>query len=146
MPARRHQDDPRIRQLETDLFYARCALVDLMPEAVRKILGSYRTVKTTQDWFGWSTRAAEQIAELAENVVQRTYQGHPVDAPRAKCPLCGAGPQSFYDDHLGFALPEGLVRHLTGGSNARQCPVFGAAYALARDYIRDPVLGPKLDL
>lgn len=139
-------EDPRIRRLENDLYFARQALIDLMPESAQSILNSYRSIKTHEDWWRWPTRAAEQIAEQAEEkAVQRTYQGYPIESPRAKCPLCGRGPQSFYDGSAGFALPDGLVRHLTGGHNAHQCSVFGAAHALAIRYVRDSTLGPSLD-
>jgi hypothetical protein len=121
-------------------------LLDLMPEKAREILGSYHAVKTKQEWWHWRERAAEQIVELADGVAQRTYQGQPIEAPRAKCPLCRAGPESYYDGGLGFALPTGLIRHLTGGHNARQCPVFGAGFALALDYMRDPLFGPGFEM
>jgi hypothetical protein len=50
---------------------------------------------------------------------------------RAYCPLCGAGNSGPYED--GFALPEGLRRHIVGWGNMRRCPVFEAAYRLAQD-------------
>lgn len=137
--------DPRIRQLENDLYRARHALIDLMSEPAQEVLTSYRSVKTQHEWWSWSSRAAHRLAEMAEgSAVQRMYQGYAIESPRAKCPLCGKGPQSFYDGYAGFALPDGLIRHLTGGHNAHQCPVFGAAFALARDYVLDSEFGPKL--
>jgi hypothetical protein len=52
--------------------------------------------------------------------------------PRAYCPLCGSGSSGPYD--RGFALPEGLRRHLTGFGNAGACDVLSPVLDLARDY------------
>jgi hypothetical protein len=46
--------------------------------------------------------------------------------------LCGDGSQGPYDE--GFALPEGLRRHLVGWGNTHQCRVTHAAFVLAKDY------------
>lgn len=56
--------------------------------------------------------------------------------PRALCPLCKQGAQGTRD-LKGYAVPDGLRRHLLGELNSRQCVVFGAAEAIARDSIAE---------
>lgn len=58
------------------------------------------------------------------------YDGYPLGAPRAVCPLCVGDSLTPYEK--GFALPTGLEWYLLGTHNSRQCDVFGAAVALAR--------------
>jgi hypothetical protein len=122
-----------IRRLKDELHTVRRALVDLMPPEAQAILWSCYRAKTDQEWAVWPEAAADKIVELCTGITQRTYQGQPIEPPRAKCPLCRAGPQSYYDGHLGFALPEGLMRHLTGYGRSHECPVFGAARAIGRE-------------
>jgi len=126
----------KIRLLKDDLYMARRTIVELMPEKARSILNSYYETKSKEDWYRWPDQAAEQIIELCTDVTQRTYQGYLYEE-RAKCPLCGDGPQSFYDGHVGFKLPEGLRRHLTGYGRSRECSVFGAVRALGREHYQD---------
>ena len=124
--------ETKVRELEHELWVARTAIIDLMSEPAREILkGHYRhEMNSWGDAWHWAERAAEQIVELCEDVQQATYQGYPMGAPRANCPLCGRGTSGPYAE--GFALPEGLVRHLTGSHNSRQCDVLRAALGLAR--------------
>jgi hypothetical protein len=56
------------------------------------------------------------------------------DSPRARCPLCDAQPDNAYSSE-GFALPEGLLRHLGGTGNSRECAVMRAARELGQDQI-----------
>lgn len=128
--------DRELRGLSDDLHMARHALIELMKPEAREILQSYYQIKTPEDWHRWPDEAAEKIIELCTDVTQRSYQGYLYEE-RAKCPLCGNGPESFYDGHVGFKLPEGLRRHLTGYGRSRECPVFGAARALGRESYRD---------
>lgn len=121
--------EERIRRLEDELFLARAAIIDLMSEPARKVLDSYYHAENA---WAWSRDASEKIVSLCTDVSPSLYDGY--DSPRAKCPLCKAGPATPY--HEGFALPEGLVRHLLGTHNASACPVFDAARALARDYLK----------
>lgn len=125
--------DREIRRLQDELFRARVALIDLMKPEARAVLESYYRVKTTQDWYRWPDDAAEKIVDLCTDVTERTYQGQVYEA-RARCPLCGEGPQSYYEGRSGFKLPEGLRRHLVGYGRSQECSVFGAARALGRDH------------
>lgn len=136
MAGRRPSPNPyqsRIQELETELFALRFALIEMMPHKARAILHGHGRLTNMREWYAWAKAAAEQIVDLCTDVESPTYMGVPLGSPRARCPLCGAGPQTPYES--GFALPEGLNRHLTGGHNAHQCPVFGAAERLARDYV-----------
>jgi hypothetical protein len=57
------------------------------------------------------------------------------ESPRAICPLCGDDSNNPFSIR-GFAVPDGLLRHLEGSHNAIQCPVFEIACALARERFR----------
>lgn len=118
-----------IRDLESDLYMARRAIIELMPDAAKKVLDSFDG-KTRADVWIWAETAAQQIVNLCEDVTVQMYDGYPLWAPRAVCPLCGGGSSAPYEN--GFALPTGLERHLLGSHNSHQCDVFGAAVALAK--------------
>lgn len=133
----------QVRGLEDKLWMTRRALIGLMPEDVRNVLDSYRSRgDEPTNLYAWSRQAAEEIVALARDVEQPLYQGQPLGSPRAFCPLCAAGTSSPYES--GFALPEGVTRHLLGTYNCRQCDVFEAAFELARSY-RDSPIGPRVD-
>ncbi|WP_158985803.1 hypothetical protein [Lysobacter panacisoli] len=106
------------------------AIINLMPPEAKKLLMSHYGRPSDQPLWDWASETAEKLIEQCQNVIQATYQGQPFGAPRAYCPLCGDGSSSFYEE--GFALPTGLMRHLTGYGNMRQCEVFRAALALAK--------------
>lgn len=125
-----------IRALKDELHTARHALIHLMKPEAREILLSYHGIETVQAWHRWPDEAAEKIIELCTDVTQRTDQGYLYEE-RARCPLCGKGPESAYTGEAGFKLPEGLRRHLTGYGNSRECSVFGAARGLGQERYRD---------
>lgn len=125
-----------VRALRDDLHMARHALIELMKPEACAILLSYYEIETRQDWYRWPDEAAAKITELCTDVTQRTDQGYLYEE-RAKCPLCGKGPESAYDGEAGFKLPEGMRRHLTGYGRSRECSVFGAARGLGQERYRD---------
>jgi hypothetical protein len=127
-PLRPDPSAAKIRDLEADLWRAHRALVDLMDEPHREVLNSY--LHATDSLWRWRENAALRLVDLCRDVEQRTYGGYPLGAPRAVCPLCGGGSSAPYDK--GFALPEGLMRHLLGTHNSRQCDIFFAAESMAR--------------
>lgn len=135
MPARSHRvqtaQEQRIAQLESDLAMARWAIIQLMPFETQRVLIRVLDAKTRMELLHVSERTAEQLVDLCENPTQRTWHGEPLGAPRSPCPLCGGGTASAYDE--GYALPSGLMRHLLGSHNSRQCTVFEAATALGLD-------------
>ena len=127
------EQERKIRDLESDLWLAREAIIELMGMEAKALLTSFRPATDRVALMRWTSETAEKIVDLCENVKQMNYQGHPFGAPRALCPLCKQGTTS--PNEYGYALPEGLIRHLTGSHNSRQCDVFGAAVALARSSI-----------
>lgn len=88
-------------------------------------------IQTLADVADWAEHAASAMLDLCHPQPAETMGGCRGDSPRATCPLCG-GDSSTSDDVKGFAVPDGIIRHLLGTYNARQCPVFGAAVAQAR--------------
>lgn len=126
-------DDERIRRLESDLAMARYALIDLMAPEAQSVLRDVTLCKDRDSLWSTARQAAERILGLCQDVDAATQRGYQLGAPRANCPLCKAGSTSPYDN--GFALPEGLTRHLLGSHNSRQCPVFNAAMELAVSHI-----------
>jgi hypothetical protein len=121
--------DERIRTLENHLYKARRAVVTLLPKPIRDLAESYYSIGSKEDAHHWENALVDRIIESA------TTLGHGEGAyfgPRAYCPLCGSGSSGPYD--RGFALPEGLRRHLTGFGNAGTCDVLSPVLDLARDY------------
>ncbi|MFB9353138.1 hypothetical protein ACFFUA_38080, partial [Streptomyces heliomycini] len=75
---------------------------------------------------------AEQIIETVEPLPDEKESCF---GARAYCPLCGEGTSSAYEK--GYALPEGLRRHLTGWGKSHICVVMEAAHQLALDHFHD---------
>ncbi|HEY0006384.1 MAG TPA: hypothetical protein VGB17_16500 [Pyrinomonadaceae bacterium] len=118
------------RRLQNELYHARYNIIDLMSKEVKELLHSFHSCKSREETYIGEHSAAETIISLAKRIPPKegAYFSH-----RAYCPLCGDGSSSPYAS--GFSIPEGLRRHLVGwGNNRNQCPVFGAAMSLARDY------------
>lgn len=126
-----------IRALQSDLAMARYTIISLVSPAAQKILRSYsHDVASRAEVWEWAEKAALELTEICEDVQQPTLQGHPWGAPRAPCPLCRGETTSPYE--RGFAIPDGMVRHLLGTYNSHQCDVFKAAMELAFDRAEDP--------
>lgn len=123
---RSDEADRKIRGLEDDLFFARDALIRLMSPEAQEILTSHYQCRTKEESWRWPDLAAEKVVALCGEQDEETYCQQ-----RAWCPLCGEGGSAPGQE--GFTIPIGLQRHLLGSHNARQCSVFGAAHALARD-------------
>jgi hypothetical protein len=117
--------DQKIKDLESELYLARQAIIDLMPEQRQHILMSFYKCESRQEAYAWREKIAEELIGTAE--VIRSY-----DSDRAWCPLCGDGSSSGYEP--GYSVPVGLTRHLTGWGRVRQCSVAAAASAIARDH------------
>lgn len=141
--ARRAESSPtgdlqkKVRRLEDDLWLARMAIVDLMPQTAHQLLTTYHGLNTQRELQHWAQRTAEQIVELCNMPKPAAViDGYVAGSRRAVCPLCGGGTSGPYEK--GFAIPEGLLRHLLGTYNAHRCSVFGAAYELAKGGIESP--------
>ncbi|SAL57549.1 hypothetical protein AWB69_06248 [Caballeronia udeis] len=126
-PIRRDFED-EIRRLKNDLFVTRQALVDLLD--TQDLLSGYFGCKDFDQIDKWRLERASAVIEAAW-VRPGAEMGDP-RWPRAICPLCRQGAQGTRDVQ-GYAVPEGLRRHLLGELNSRQCAVFAAAEQIARD-------------
>jgi hypothetical protein len=124
-PAASTPYDQKIRDLEDELYRARQAIIDLMPEQKQSILMSFYECESRQEAYAWREKIAAELIGTAE--VIRSY-----NSDRACCPLCGDGSSSGYEP--GYGVPVGLTRHLTGWGRVRECRVFAAASAIAHDY------------
>lgn len=121
-----------IERLESDLFMARRAIVELMGPEAKRILLDLRRGQSLGDLCDQADVAARDIMALCHPQASEEMGDSPGKAPRSECPLCCNGSENLAGVR-GFAVPEGLMRHLLGSHNSRQCDVFAAAYALARD-------------
>ncbi len=121
--------EEEIKRLREELYESRTAILDLMPEEARKILMSYYRCQSSEEGFTWKYDTINQIIGLAK--VLEPNQGA-YFSDRAYCPLCGRGSSAPYEE--GFAIPEGLSRHLEGWGTVRQCDVMRATLKLAREY------------
>jgi hypothetical protein len=140
LPARRQSTEldrlrDEIQHTKNELFKARHSLVDLMDP--QDLLGGHWKTSDYDQVDEWRMEA--MVAVLAAAQVRPGAEMGDPRWPRALCPLCRRGAQGTRDVR-GFAVPEGLRRHLLGESNSQQCPVFGAAEAMARDGVKDKLL------
>jgi hypothetical protein len=89
---------------------------------------SYHSCKSRMQTYQWPDAVAARISEIAKILPPSIFD----TLDRAYCPLCGDGSSRGYAN--GFAIPEGLRRHLIGwGGQEHQCPVFAIAMQLAHD-------------
>jgi hypothetical protein len=123
--------DDRIRTLEHDLYSARRAVVALLPQAIQTFVESYYDCQSWHEAHAWESGLVEQI--LASAAVLGREDGS-YFGPRAYCPLCTSGSSGPYD--RGFAVPEGLRRHLLGWGNTGACSILSPVLDLARDHWR----------
>ncbi len=121
-----HQDprDAEIRRLQDALYASRRAIIQLMPEALRRPLEAARECDSRSDFDAWQAWAIECILDLADCRPGREMNSS-ADTVRAYCPLCGEGASSPYAK--GFSMPTGLRRHLEGSHRSHRCDVFAAA-------------------
>lgn len=126
----------KIRAMEQDLWYARNTVIELIPEELQDILETYRHCNTPDDTPRWQGAMADAVIAYAKPLPDL----HPMIGTRARCPLCRKSSQSPYTD--GYALPEGLRRHLLGDGGSHLCHVVQAAVGLAEHYWDDE-FGPR---
>jgi hypothetical protein len=119
----------RIRQLEDELYLARRAIVELMPDHLASVLKHYHGCQSHDDFWRWKQVAIDAVIEVAVTDPEISYH-----TPRGWCPLCRGGTSGPYD--RGYALAEGLRRHLDGHGSIAECPVTKAAFGMARDSLR----------
>lgn len=121
--------DVRIRNLEDDLYMARQAIINLMPEHIRSVLAASTWCETVDEVLDWERWAVDRFLDFVE-----LLPGHERDEfpryRRANCPLCRGEASTPYN--RGYAVPEGLTRHLRGSHGNHRCDVVDAAYQQAR--------------
>jgi hypothetical protein len=116
-----------VQRLEGQLDEARRDIVGLMPPDIEQLLESYSSCRSYDETRGWRDAVSEALVELARPTA---FADRDRGGMRAMCPLCHKG--SPYPGLEGYALPEGLMRHLGGRGNTRNCVVMQAAWELAR--------------
>jgi hypothetical protein len=127
-----------IRKLKEALYLTRRALVQMAGEDAYRVLSSYYSgMEKTQAEYENSRWMACRWLESVTDEVLKLARPQDIDQlgsgpDRALCPLCRGGSQSPYA--TGFAIPEGLRRHLLGENNSNQCVVTEAALGLAEGY------------
>jgi hypothetical protein len=136
MPMRKVANDgpDEVKRLREEIFWLRQTIHALLPVEVARVLSSYHHCESLEDAHRWTDNVAEQISDFAEPR-PAGEMGELGPGERAYCPLCKASSQSPYAK--GFAFPEGLLKHLLGQGNARECLVMRAARVAARDYVQD---------
>lgn len=118
-------EEPALRRL---LREANETVLHLLPREVREVIEApYPGLETWSDIYRWESQAIQQVIRSAKPIECSSREF----GPRAMCPLCGYGGANFYED--GYALPEGLARHLEGYGKTQQCRVMKAARWLVRD-------------
>ncbi|RQQ08387.1 hypothetical protein DF161_29135 [Burkholderia stagnalis] len=98
------------------------------------LLRGYLGVRDDNELDSWRRATLAAVLDNAQ-VRPGEEMGDP-RWPRALCPLCRQGAQGTRDVR-GYAVPEGLRRHLLGELNSLPCPVFRAAEAIALENIYD---------
>lgn len=120
--------EKRIQKLEEELYVARHFVIERLPEHLSGLMSDVIYGKRPQ------TGLIEKIVEATEPI--SAYERDPIGSPRAYCPLCDAGSTGWYGE-AGYAIPEGLARHLTGYGNTRRCQVMEIVNALERSRRED---------
>ncbi|CAM5793155.1 hypothetical protein RFUL19S_03085 [Rhizobacter fulvus] len=126
--------DAKIRRLEDELWFARTAIIELMPENARSLLTTHYQVSTRKDLFDWLHWLTRKVIDLSDKRPGEQMGDFP-GTVRAYCPLCGEGSSGPYS--RGYSIPLGLERHLNGTHRQRQCAPMLAADRLARDRVNE---------
>ena len=108
-----------IERLREDLSMARRTVLQLVPDQFRSILDSYFDCLSHEQYVKWRRGTADRIVELAMARPSEEMGSLAGESPRANCPLCGDDSNNPFGIK-GFAVPDGLLRHLEGSHNAIQ--------------------------
>jgi hypothetical protein len=122
--------EQRIRALEDELYMARWAIVELMPQHISDLLTDYRSCSSLGDFIAWQNQVVALITSMAEVDPEASHFEE-----RGYCPLCKGGTRGPYQS--GFKIPGGMEKHLLGAGNASKCVVTEAAFRNARHALRD---------
>jgi hypothetical protein len=125
-------DEEIISDLRRDLDAAVRSIILLMPEDAQSILRSFYECESRDKTYRWRHLAALRVVHLAKPLPKGIHDSR----DRAYCPLCGEG--ALPPSAEGYAIPEGLRRHLFGwGGKQTQCSVFNTVELGARWYWSD---------
>ncbi|MNN07717.1 hypothetical protein D3C81_1205480 [compost metagenome] len=128
--------EAQLLELKNELYSARRIIIDLIPdETLRSILMSYQECKVTDNARVWVQSISDRIANLAKVRPAAEMGDFPSNSPRACCPLCGGESEAVAKGISGFAVPDGLKRHLLGSHLTSQCKVLAAAMQLCREHL-----------
>lgn len=108
---------------------ARRTIIDLMPDHIRTVLEAAswcETIDEARDWERWAVARFVDCVEPLPGYERDEFPRH----RRALCPLCRGEASTAYS--RGYAVPEGLTRHLRGSHGNRKCDVVDAAFQQAR--------------
>jgi hypothetical protein len=121
--------EEEIRRLKNDLYMARHAVIGLMAPDVGQLLHGYYHCECREEGAKWFDDLVRALIERADSAAL------PASAwgeRRSLCPLCNRGSDSPYVE--GYALPEGLRRHLAGWGNTHRCVVMEIVSKLAYEH------------
>lgn len=116
------------------LYEAQIVVLELLRPEMREILETYHQVTGDDGVWSWRQEAIRKLIEKADVRPAHEMGEHSSISPRATCPLCGQGSTAPYAGR-GYAIPEGLRRHLEG-SGAFPCRVLNIAIDLCRQQVR----------
>lgn len=127
--------EKRIRDLEELIYLGQSSIESLLPEPIGDMLRSSRRCSTFAELVSWHDATTQKLLELADVRPGREMGDFP-HLERAVCPVCGSGSAQPYVK--GFRYPEGLLMHLRGERNARECQVIRFYRECAKDRLRNP--------
>lgn len=115
----------------------RYEILDLIDQADYTDFGfaGRRSLKTHGEVYDWIKDVAEKIVERLDD--DQKIKPSQLGDRRSRCPLCNQGPRSTLMSHEGFAIPEGLRRHLLGTYSSHQCLFMRVAKEMALAEIND---------
>lgn len=110
-------DKEELRELNSQLYTAHIAVVDLIPDDLQPCVQGIWSVRTSAGVTDWWYGFVDQVLTYAcEYLVYRVL------TDRLPCPLCGA---TQTGDRNGYTL-RGLRWHLLGANRVRQCNAMAA--------------------
>jgi hypothetical protein len=101
-----------------------------VPNDITNLLHTYSYGESREQADRWRE---EVIEILVERAASSAFDDRDRGGQRAPCPLCHGGSTTTE----GFALPEGLRRHLEGSAKARRCIVMDAVSGLLEEYLAE---------
>lgn len=134
MPRPNQSSPEHLERLELLVWAGYYALRRLLPDEVATLLCS-AGCRSVEEVYRWRDRVTEQLLALAEPR-PGPEMGDSPDTERAYCPACGGSVTSPYQE--GFRLPNGLLNHLRGEHNLRECSVVKFFRLREIDLVNDP--------